>query len=76
MDTQQFKIVYTDENGIIREHIDFYTDSHDPCFISAQEWAQDVAYSLADKGYYRMFVAIISAKYPTDVVWQETQIDD
>ena len=55
----EFKITYRDpksitpdsEGDLIVESIEFEDSTHWP-FTTAREWAEDYAYTMADKGWY------------------------
>ena len=48
--TLKFRLEYTDpETGELEEYISEFKDT---LTVSALEWAEDMAYSLADKGSY------------------------
>lgn len=56
LETRKFRITYDDqENECVEEFEGEFTDSDGPeGFISARDWAEDYAYNLADKGWYRI----------------------
>lgn len=51
----RFRIEYRDpETNELKEVEKECEDSTDPHLITAREWAEDHAYMLADKGWYRI----------------------
>ena len=56
LEVKKFRITYDDqENECVEEVECEFHDSVGPeGFISAREWAEDYAYTLADKGWYKI----------------------
>ncbi len=52
---KRFLIRYKDpETGLCAQRECEFADTHEPHFISARAWAEDLAYTLADKGSFTL----------------------
>lgn len=56
LEVKRFRISYDDQaNECVEDvELDFYDTDGPEGFISAREWAEDYAYALADKGWYKI----------------------